>query len=134
MVTKSLAIGMVINMRKNLIVIPPKSIIDSTERTPESCKILLIPDTAPQLLGFYDADCVVSYGLSEKSTISPSSISEYETVVSLQRELPTLDGEIIEQQEILLRRPDGISVESFLAIAGLFLINGVPPEKLSEFF
>ncbi len=125
---------MVIFMKKNLIVIPPKSAMDEGEKNPQSCKILLIPDTGTELLGFYDADCVVSYGLSEKSTISPSSISDYETVISLQRELPTLDGEIIERQEISLRRPEGLIEESFLAVVGMFLINGVPPEKLSDFF
>ncbi len=121
-------------MKKNLIVIPPKSAIDASEKKPQSCRILLIPDTASELLGYYDADCVVSYGLSEKSTISPSSISDYETVISLQRELPTLDGEIIERQEISLRRPEGLSEESFLAVAGMFMIAGIPPEKLAEFF
>ena len=108
--------------------------MDKQEKTPQSCEILLIPDTAPALLGLYDAGCVVSYGLSEKSTLSPSSISQYETVLSVRRELPTLDGEMLERQEITLRRPEGMSEESFLAAAGTLLISGVTPEKLGEFF
>lgn len=83
---------------------------------------------------FYQAESVVSYGLSDKSTLTPSSISEHETVISIQRELPTIDGDLLEQQEIALKRPEDMPVEKFLAVVGALLITGIPPEKLGEFF
>jgi len=121
-------------LQKNLIIVPPKweNAFDAMKKAPQKCRILLIPDTAAGILHFYEADCVVSYGLSDKSTITPSSITEDETVISIQRELPTIDGDLLEQQEIALRRPEGMAVEKFLAAIGALLITGVQPEKLDK--
>jgi hypothetical protein len=125
----------VIKLQSNLIIVPPKW-EDGLEKKEnrQKCKILFIPDTAAALLQFYQAESVVSYGLSDKSTLTPSSISEHETVISIQRELPTIDGDLLEQQEIALKRPEDMPVEKFLAIVGALLITGIPPEKLGEFF
>jgi len=122
-------------MPSSLIIIPPKweELCSSMEKR-QKCRILLIPDTAAKLLRFYEAESVVSYGLSDKSTITHSSISDFETVISIQRELPTIDGELLERQEIALRRPENLAVEKFLALVGAFLITGVKPEELGRFF
>ena len=122
-------------MESGLIVIPPKweETSNGTENR-RKCRILLIPDTASKLLQLYEAESVVSYGLSDKSTITPSSISEFETVVSIQRELPTIDGELLEQQEIALRRPENMAIEKFLAVVGTLLVAGVRPEQLDKLF
>ena len=118
-----------------MIIIPPRwEEADYGAGNRKKCRILLIPDTAAKLLQFYEAESVVSYGLSEKSTITPSSISDEETVVSIQRELPTVDGELLEQQEIALRRPANLAIEKFLALVGALLITGVKPEELDKFF
>jgi len=126
----------VIKLEKNLIIVPPswENAYENRETAPQKCRILLIPDTASGLLQFYEAECVVSYGLSEKSTLTPSSITEGETVISIQRELPTIDGELLEQQEIALKRPEDLPVEKFLAAAGALLIAGISPEKLGKLF
>mgnify|MGYP001388229032 FL=1 len=122
-------------MLPSLIIIPPKwEELSKGEEKRQKCRILLIPDTAAKLLQFYEAESVVSYGLSEKSTITPSSISDSETVISVQRELPTIDGELLERQEIALKRPSNLPIEKFLALVGVLLITGVKPEKLGEFF
>jgi len=122
-------------MLPSLIIIPPKwEELSKGEEKRQKCRILLIPDTAAKLLQFYEAESVVSYGLSEKSTITPSSISDSETVISVQRELPTIDGELLERQEIALKRPSNLPIEKFLALVGALLITGVKPEKLGEFF
>ncbi len=120
-------------MKKNLIVVPPKC-PDRYRNTKKDCRILLIPDTASGILRSFNADCVVSYGMNEKSSLTLSSVSDEEMVVSLQRELPTLDGEILERQELKMRRPLGMPEESILAVAGTLLLTGVPPEKLPDFF
>lgn len=124
-----------IKLQSNLIIVPPKW-EDGFEKKEnrQKCKILFIPDTAAALLQSYQAESVVSYGLSDKSTLTPSSISEHETVISIQRELPTIDGDLLEQQEIALKRPEDMPVEKFLAVVGALLITGIPPEKLGEFF
>ncbi len=120
-------------MKKNLIVVPPKC-FDALPDKAADCRILLIPDTASDILRSFNADCVVSYGMNEKSSLTMSSVSDEEMVVSLQRELPTLDGEILERQELKMPRPAGMRVESILAVVGTLLITGIPPEKLPDFF
>lgn len=123
-------------MEKNLIIVPPdwESAFENQETVPQKCRILLIPDTAAALLHLYESECVVSYGLSDKSTLTLSSITDDETVISIQRELPTIDGELLEQQEIALKRPENLPVENFLAAAGALLIAGVSAEKLGKLF
>jgi hypothetical protein len=119
-------------MKKSLIIIPPNwHREDYTMK--EDCAVLLIPDSATEIIGYFGAECVVSYGMSEKSTITLSSISEHETVVALQREVPTIHGEILERQELKLKRA-GIPEESLLAIVGVLLVTGTAPEKLCDFF
>ncbi len=120
-------------MKKTLIIIPPKWKAEDYYKK-EECRILLIPDSAGEVLRFFDADCVVSYGMSEKCSVTLSSISENHAVVSIQRELPTLDGDLLERQDLKMNRPENLSEESLLAAASILLIAGAAPEKLSDFF
>lgn len=120
-------------MKRALITIPPKWKAEDFSKR-EECGILLMPDKAGEILHLFDADCVVTYGMSEKCSVTLSSIAENDAVISLQRELPTLDGELLERQELKMRRPDYVSEESLLATASVLLISGLDPEKLSNFF
>ena len=43
---------------------------------------------------------VLTYGLKQKATITASSISDTQVIISIQRAFKTLNGKIIEQQEI----------------------------------
>ncbi len=84
------------------------------------CGILLLPGDA-DAEGF-ETGCIVTYGMSAKNSITLSSIGEDACVLALQRELPTVNGDVLERQEIKIEsstRPD-----SLLAVAGALLILG----------
>ncbi len=50
---------------------------------------------------------------------------------ALQRELVTVDGQVVERQEFPLDLERGEEEQSALAVAGALLLLGVPPEELS---
>jgi peroxiredoxin len=116
-------------MKKNLYIIPPKWKREDYDKK-EDCRILLMPDSAGEVLRYFDADCVVSYGMSEKCSVTFSSISDDNAVVSLQRELPTLEGELLERQEIPVSMEEPAEPEAILAAAGALLLLGANPESL----
>ena len=95
-----------------------------------SCGILLLPgDVAAGGTNgdIFDAECIVTYGMSPKNTITLSSISEESCVLALQRELVTTKGDVLERQEIKIKgrmRPDCL-----LAVMGALLILG---QKISD--
>jgi hypothetical protein len=72
----------------------------------------------------------VTYGLGAKNTITLSSRSDEGCLLSLQRDIVTLDGSRLERQEILL--PPLKQPEKALAAAGALLVAGCPPDKLYE--
>ncbi|MDD4715397.1 MAG: hypothetical protein PHT34_02445 [Oscillospiraceae bacterium] len=95
------------------------------------CRCVLLPgDAAGAASRFLYADCAVSYGMSPRDTITLSSIEEENLSLAIQRELVTVDGKVVEQQEIQLHRNPGLLPETILAAAGALLLLGVPPEAL----
>jgi hypothetical protein len=93
-----------------------------------SCGILLMPgDTVACDTDVFDAECIVTYGMSPKNTITLSSISEDTCVLALQRELVTTKGDVLERQEIKVK--GGLRPDSLLAVAGTLLILG---QKISD--
>ena len=50
--------------------------------------------------------------------------------VSIQRELLTLGGDLIERQELQLQRLEGVNPMLLLACTGLLLVLGKPPEEV----
>lgn len=70
--------------------------------------------------------------MSPRDTITMSSINDTQTVIALQRELVTLDGTVLERQELPLRRRalHG-SADDLMAAVGGLLILGVSPERLT---
>ncbi len=105
----------------DILVLAPDAGYDSRNfTTPVRCGILILPAGAdPEN---YDADCVVTYGMSPKSSITLSSIGEDECVLAIQRELPTVGGMLMERQEIKVG--GGIAPESLLAVMGALLAAG----------
>ena len=112
-------------VKPDLVVISPMTpLSDPPASVKIRCGTLLLPDGAPS--GGFEPDRVVSYGMSPRDTVTLSSIGEGSCMLSLQRELPTLGGEILDQQEFIVRR-DGGSAET-LATSGALLILGLKPE------
>lgn len=94
-------------------------------KTNIACRILLLPGDADA--GIFDAECIVTYGMSPKNTVTLSSISEESCVLALQRELLTINGDVLERQEIKIK--GGMPPDCLLAVAGSLLILGI---NLSE--
>ncbi len=98
-----------------------------------SAKTLIVPDciNVDSLFGF-SAGNVISYGLCSKDTITVSSLIGNRLVVSLQRELSALSGEVIPEQDFCISISDAENADSVLGTVGLLLVCGMPPDKISE--
>ena len=100
---------------------------------PLRAKILLLPGTvSPETALGIQSGWVMSYGLSGKDSITVSSLESDFAVLALQRELVTLDGAVIERQEIPLHLPAGDDSQALRAVYGGLLALGVPPKGLAE--
>jgi len=97
-----------------------------------SCRALLLPgDAEAAHFSLIPSKWAVSFGLSAKDTITVSSVAPDCAVLALQRELVTLDNQVIEQQEIPLSIPQATGAQSVMALVGSLLLLGMPPEKLT---
>ncbi|MDR2421213.1 MAG: hypothetical protein LBD49_03800 [Oscillospiraceae bacterium] len=92
-----------------------------------SCLALLAPDgRAPTL---FDSKTVVTYGMSPCSTLTLSSIGDGRAWLAVQRELMTLGGELVEEQELEITASGG--TDASLAAAGGRLLLGITRAGLS---
>ena len=98
--------------------------------TPRQCRTALLPGgmggVPPR------AASAVSYGVSPRDSLTISSREENILWAALQRELVTVDGQVVERQEFPLTLRPGEEELSTLAAAGALLLLGVPPERLRE--
>lgn len=99
-----------------------------------SCRTALLPGQAGPLARLLRGECVVSYGTSPKDTLTFSSLEGNRLCLALQRELVTLQGSVVERQELVLHLPPERSPLALLAAAGTLLLLGVPPEQLNRAF
>lgn len=95
-----------------------------------ACRCLLLPGEAGPLARQISAEYAVSYGTSPKDTLTFSSLEGDKIVLCLQRELVTLEGTVVEQQELALPFGAGLSPLPWLAAVGVLLLLGIPPEEL----
>lgn len=97
-------------------------------RLPRQCRTALLPGgmrgEPPK------AASAVSYGSSPRDSLTISSREGDTLWAALQRELVTVDGQVVERQEFPLALGPGEEELSALAAAGALLLLGVPPEKL----
>ncbi|NLF35004.1 MAG: hypothetical protein GX585_03450 [Clostridiales bacterium] len=96
-----------------------------------SCRKVLLPGGAGPLAHAFQAESAVSYGASPKDTLTISSLSEERLCLALQRELVTVDGTVVDRQELVLPFSKGRAALPFLASVGALLLLSVPPEELS---
>lgn len=111
-----------------LIVISGKAAENLKLKKYARCRTLLFPGNCKKPL--VKAEYTVSYGMSAGDSITFSSIGSKEYVLSIQKELTLPNGNIVECQELPIRRRFGVSSDSFLAAVGTMLLLGVPPSKL----
>lgn len=121
--------GMDPSQRADLLVISP----DLTEQDihPPACRAALVPGRLSPLAGEIPAEWAVSYGISPKDSLTLSSLGEDAISLALQREVVTLGGACLECQELCLAHGGHRAPLHVLACAGVQLMLGVPPEKVS---
>ena len=110
-----------------LLVVSPKA-AEQGIPLPRQCRTVLLPGEmggAP-----LQAASAVSYGVSPRDSLTISSREGNILWAALQRELVTVDGQVVERQEFPLALEPGEGELAALAAAGALLLLGVPPEKL----
>lgn len=96
-----------------------------------ACRTVLLPGAAGPLARALRTECAVSYGTSPKDTLTFSSLEGDQISLALQRELVTLDGNVVDQQELVLPFPPEASPFPYLAVAGTLLLLGLPAKGLA---
>lgn len=96
-----------------------------------SCRLVLLPQSAAPMARGLRVEGAVSYGAGPRNTITLSSLDGKRLCLALQRELVTVDGGIVERQELVLPCPTGqTDPDLLLARAGALLLLGVDPASL----
>lgn len=93
---------------------------------------VLIPGGLGPLARSFHTRCAVSYGTSPKDSLTLSSLEGPQICIAVQRELVTVDGAVVEQQELVMPFPQGLSPQPWLAAVGALLLLGVPPEVMAK--
>lgn len=90
-----------------------------------SCRLLLLPGSAGPLARGMHVEGAVSYGTGPKDTITLSSLDREQICLAIQRELVTVDGGVVERQELVLPYPAGQSEPAlYMARVGALLLLG----------
>lgn len=77
------------------------------------------------------SNIAISCGMSLKDTLSTASIADEMNMVSLQRAIRTIDGELIEPRDFYIK--GNCELYSSLASSAILLLLGVTPENGFEF-
>ena len=112
-----------------LVVVSPKAAAQGLE-LPRQCRTVLLPggmEGVPPR-----AASAVSYGTSPRDSLTLSSREGNTLWAALQRELVTVEGQVVERQEFPLRLAPGEEELSALVAAGALLLLGVSTEALSR--
>ena len=96
-----------------------------------SPRTALLPGDPPLPELELQAASAVSYGAGPRNTLTISSRTVDRLWVALQRELVTVQGQVVERQEFPWRLSPGASPQAALAVAGALLLLGIPPEQLA---
>ncbi|MCL2084204.1 MAG: hypothetical protein FWH06_02975 [Oscillospiraceae bacterium] len=99
---------------------------------PCRCRLAVVPGDAPFDASFVTADRVITYGMSCRNTVTVSSVSDGRLFLALQREIIGIDGQSLDQQELLVRHAP--STVTALAASAALLACGAAPESLEKLF
>lgn len=95
------------------------------------CPLVLLPGTAWRLARPLRTARAVSYGSSPRDTLALSSRRGDRLCAALQRQLTTVSGQTVEEQELVLPLPWGMEPADALAAAGALLLLDAAPERLA---
>ena len=96
-----------------------------------NCRTALLPGDASLSQWDLQAASAVSYGSGPKDTLTLSGREGRRLWLALQRELVTIQGQVVARQEFPWTLERGAAPQSALAVAGALLLLGVPPEQFS---
>lgn len=116
--------------RPALLVVSPRAALRGPIAA--ACRTALLPGDPPLPELELQAASAVSYGAGPRNTLTISSRTGDRLWMALQRELVTVQGQVVERQEFPWRLSPGFPPQAALAVAGALLLLGVPPEQLSS--
>lgn len=108
--------------------------IRQLQKYPMSCKAALLPSAAGDHLASVRAASAVSYGLSARDTLTISSRVGDKLMLALQREVVTVQGTAVEQQEFAVHCPPQFPQLSLLAVVGGLILLGAEPISFENGF
>jgi len=96
-----------------------------------SCRLVLLPGSAAPMAHGLRVEGAVSYGTGPKNTVTLSSLEGDKICLAIQRELVTVQGGIVERQELVLPYPAGQEApDLFMARVGALLLMGADPADI----
>lgn len=75
---------------------------------------------------------VITYGFSQKATLSVSSFEDQRMVMCLQRSITTLNGKITEPQEFAIMLSDNSDASTVMLAVAVAVVCGATAEELSK--
>ena len=90
-----------------------------------------LQNTGALACGWASPSRPVSYGPGPRDTLTLSSREGDLLWLALQREVVTVQGQVVERQEFPFRSTAAQPTQAALAVAGALLLLGVRPEHLS---
>ena len=126
----ALACGWSSPSRPALLVISPRAAVRARHMQ-GSCRTVLRPGDSPAQHWQLQAASAVSYGPGPRNTLTLSSREGNHLWLALQREVVTVQGQVVERQEFPFRSATDQSTQAALAVAGALLLLGVRPDHLS---
>lgn len=116
--------------RPALLIISPRAAAQ-TPYLEAGCRTVLLPGDAPTRHWQLQAASAVSYGPGPRDTLTLSSREGNHLWLALQREVVTVQGQVVERQEFPFRCAADQPTQAALAVAGALLLLGVRPDHLS---
>lgn len=117
------------SQRPALLVVSPRAALRGPIAA--ACRTALLPGDPPLPEMALQAASAVSYGAGPRNTLTISSRAGDRIWMALQRELVTVQGQVVERQEFPWRLSPGFPPQAALAVAGALLLLGIPPEQLA---
>ena len=113
-----------------LLVVSPRA-AERRRQLPTGCRTVLLPGGAGGVLSGLDPAAAGSYGTGPRDTLTLSSREGDRLWLALQREVVTVQGQVVERQEFPFRSTAAQPTQAALAVAGALLLLGVRPDHLS---
>lgn len=96
-------------------------------------RVLIVPDCLDEeKLSAAPKNHVISYGLRSKNTVTASSLIGEKLVVALQKEVPTISGNSVDEQEFSVNVRNGGQSDKILGVVSTLLALDIPVEEISK--